>query len=260
MISAFAKGAQVLNDPEYAAVAHRAAEFFTSKMWNGSTLLRRYRDGEAAIPGFLDDYAFLAQALLDLYEADFDLAHLDAAIAIAERMLALFEDRENGAFFSTAEGDPELLLRIKDDYDGAEPAGNSVAILNLLRLARITRRADFTAAAERALQNLASRISSQPVAVPQLLVALMFHQAKPLQIVLVGSRDSEMLRKLRERFLPQATVILIDSEEAREKLSAFAPEVKGMQPAGQGTSAYICHDYACDLPTTDPARLAEIFR
>ena len=258
MVSAFAKGAQVLDDPEYAAVAQRAADFFTSKMWNGAVLLRRYRDGEAAIPGFLDDYAFLAQALLDLYETDFDLVHLDAAIAITERMLALFEDRENGAFFSTAEGDPELLLRIKDDYDGAEPAGNSVAILNLLRLARITRRPDFTRAAERALQNLASRISSQPVGVPQLLVALMFHQAKPLQIVLVGSRDSEMLPKLREHFLPQATVLFIDSDDAREKLSAFAPEVKGMQQTGQGTSAYICHDYACDLPITDPDRLAEI--
>jgi hypothetical protein len=264
MISAFARGAQVLAEPAYAAAAHRAAEFFASRMWNGSVLLRRYRDGEVAIAGFLDDYAFFAQALLDLYETEFDVAHLETAIAITERMLALFEDREAGAFFSTAEGDPDLVLRMKDDYDGAEPAGNSVAILNLLRLARITRRRDFAEAADRALQALASRITAQPTAVPQLLVALMFQQAPPLQIILAGKRDSEstraFLRRLHERFLPNAVVLLADSEETRKRLAAFAPEVTGMQQTGERTTAYVCHDYACDLPTVDPDRFAGLLK
>ena len=262
MISAFARGAQVLDESKLATAARRAASFFTTSMWDGGTLLRRYRDGEAAIAGFLDDYAFLTQALLDLYETDFEIAHLETAIAITERMLELFEDREAGAFFSTAEGDPELVLRIKDDYDGAEPAGNSVAILNLLRLARITRRSGFAEAAERALQALASRISSQPVAVPQLLVALMFRQASPLQIILSGERDTEptraLLSRLRERFQPNAIVLLVDSEETRKTLSGFAPEVAGMRQAGERTAAYVCRDYACDLPTTDPNRFAEL--
>jgi hypothetical protein len=262
MISAFARGAQVLDEPAYAAVARRAAKFFTSRMWNGTVLLRRYRDEEAAIAGFLDDYAFLAQALLDLYETGFDLAHLETAIAMTERMLALFEDREDGAFFSTAEGDSELVLRMKDDYDGAEPAGNSVAILNLLRLARITRRRDFAEAADRALRALLSRIASQPVAVPQLLVALMFRQAPPLQIILAGDRSSEstraLLRRLHQRFLPHRVVLLIDSEETRARLAAFAPEVAGMQPAAERTMAYVCRDYVCDLPTVDADRFAEL--
>ena len=258
MISAFARAARILDNPSYASTARRAAEFFTSRMWDGATLLRRYREGEAGIPGFLDDYAFLTQALLDLYEADFDLAHIETAIAITERMLALFEDREAGAFFTTAEGDPELVLRIKDDYDGAEPAGNSVAILNLLRLARITRRPDFSKAAERALQALAQRITTQAIGVPQLLVALMFHQAPPLQIVIAGDRDSALLRAAREHFLPNATALLIDSEETRRKLAAWAPEVEGMHPVEGKTAAYICHDYACELPTTDPHRLADL--
>jgi len=260
MISAFARAAQILDEPAYAAAARNAAKFFTTLMWDGTTLLRRHRDGESAIPGFLDDYAFLAQAFLDLYETNFDLAHLDTAIALTERMLALFEDRENGAFYSTAEGDPELVLRIKDDYDGAEPAGNSVAVLNLLRLSRITRRKDFTESADRALQALASRIKSQPIAVPQLLVALMFHQAPPLQIIFAGERNSALLRTARDRFLPNAVVLLADSEEARKRLSAYAPEVEGMRPMGGQTAAYVCRDYACDLPTIDPERLAALLK
>jgi uncharacterized protein YyaL (SSP411 family) len=261
MISAFARGAQVLDEPAFSVVARRAAQFFTTRMCKGDILLRRYREGEAAIPGFLDDYAFFAQALLDLYETDFDLAHLDRAIALTERILALFEDRKDGGFFSSAEGDPELVLRIKDDYDGAEPAGNSIAILNLLRLARITRRHDFAEAAERALQALASRIASQPTAVPQLLVALMFHQAPPLQIVLAGKRETVSMRAflhaLRERFLPHAAVLLVDSEETRQRLATWAPEVAAMHPSGEQTSAYVCHNYACDLPTTDPDALTQ---
>jgi len=243
MISAFARGAQVLDEPAYAGAARRAADFFISRMWDGSTLLRRYRDGDAAIPGFLDDYAFFAQALLDLYETDFDPAHLDLAVRLTERMIASFEDRDAGAFFSTAEGDPELLLRIKDEYDGAEPAGNSIAILNLLRLARMTQRDDFGAAADRALRALASRISSQPVAVPQLLVALMFRQSPPLEIVLEGARDDvqPFLRHLHERFLPNAVVLLRSSKDP-----------------GRPATASVCHDFVCDLPTTDTDKFAEL--
>ena len=245
MISAFARGAQVLDEPAYADAARRAADFFISRMWDGSTLLRRYREGEAAIPGFLDDYAFLAQALLDLYETDFDPAHLDLAVRLTERMLELFEDRAAGAFFSTAEGDPELVLRIKDEYDGAEPTGNSIAILNLLRLAHMTRRDDFGAAADHALRALASRISSQPVAVPQLLVALMFRQSPPLEIILEGSRDAvqPFLRPLHERFLPNAVVLTRSPKDPAE-------------PA----TAYVCHNFVCDLPTTDPDKFAGLLK
>ena len=106
-------------------------------------LLRRYREGDAAIPGFLDDYAMFAQALLDLYEAQFDLRHLELAVRLTEKQRELFEDTEPGGFFSTAAGDHRLVLRVKEDYDGAEPSGNSVAVMNLLRLAQMTNRAGF---------------------------------------------------------------------------------------------------------------------
>ena len=129
MISAFAKGGAILSEPRYAAAAERAADFILSRMYDAKTgvLLRRYRQQDAAIPGFLDDYAFFTQALLDLYETQFDLRHFETAVKLTEKQIELFEDREHGGFFSTAAGDATLVMRMKDDYDGAEPSGNSVA-------------------------------------------------------------------------------------------------------------------------------------
>src|SRR5262249_40923970 len=156
MISAFAKASAALGEPRYLDAAQQAAQFVLGTMREGGgreagtgVLLRRYRDGEAAIPGFLDDYAFFVQALLDLYEASFSAQYLVEADALTRQMLARFEDPGNGGFFSTAEGDPSLVLRIKDDYDGAEPSGNSVALMNLLRLAEITNDDLFRRAAAR---------------------------------------------------------------------------------------------------------------
>src|SRR5260370_21622010 len=158
MISAFAKGAQILGDERYLNAARRAADFLRQHLWReaDATLLRRYRDGEAAVEAFLDDYALLATGLLDLYETSFDRRDLDWAERLAERALELFEDREHGGFFSTREGSSDLVLRLKDDYDGAEPSGNSTMTLALLRLARMRDRADFAQAAERTLASFAA--------------------------------------------------------------------------------------------------------
>jgi uncharacterized protein YyaL (SSP411 family) len=151
MISAFAKGAQVLDEPRYLEAAQRARVFILTRMYNADLgmLRRRYRDGDAAIAGFLDDYAFFIGALLDLYEADFDPHHIETAIQLTGKMRELFEDQAEGAFFSTAAGDSNLVLRMKDDYDGAEPSGNAFALLDLLKLAHFTDRAEYRESAER---------------------------------------------------------------------------------------------------------------
>ncbi len=136
MISAFAKAGAILEEPRYSEAARRAADFVLARMYDPKSglLLRRYRREDAAIPGFLDDYAFLTQGLLDLYESAFRLEDLETAIRLTEKQLALFEDKTAGGLFSTVEGDPNLIMRMKDDYDGAEPSGNAIAALNLLRL------------------------------------------------------------------------------------------------------------------------------
>ena len=158
-------------------------------------MLRRWRAGEAAIDGFLDDYAFLALGLLDLYETSFDRADLDFAATLAERMIELFGDPAGG-FFSTAEGDASLVMRLKEDYDGAEPSGNSVAALALLKLAAITERADLREKALKPIRTFGARLQSSPQAAPYLLQALAFSLAEPRRVVIAGDARDPLARKL----------------------------------------------------------------
>jgi hypothetical protein len=260
MISAFAKGAQVFADSRYLDAARRAADFVLAHMYDvqAGTLLRRYRDGEAAIPAFLDDYAFFVQGLLDLYEAEFDARRIETAIRLTETMIARFEDPEGGGFFSTMPDEPALVLRLKDDYDGAEPSGNSIAILNLLRVARMTGRKAFEEIASNALAAFAGRMAAVPDSMPQMLAALEYSRSKPAQIVLVGTRRAAepFLCQLRRRFLPAMVVLLSDSEESRLSLARYAPEIASMEPAGAAAAAYVCENFACRLPTADPDEFA----
>jgi uncharacterized protein YyaL (SSP411 family) len=257
MISALAKGAQILDDPEYAAAARRALEFIRAKLWEpeGGRLIRRYRDGESAIDGFLDDYALLIGALIDMYETSFESADLEWAKSLAERACELFEDRESGGFFSTPlystpSEQKDVLLRLKDDYDGAEPSANSVMALALLRLTRLTGATEFAASAERTLHAFASRLRGGPSGLPQLLVALSFAAAPPMEIVLAGPSSDpamgDLLRVIRERFLPNAVTMR-------------APEAPTEMPALHGRpTVYVCENYACQLPVTEPADLGKL--
>ena len=257
MISAFAKGAQVLEKSgdahRYAQAARDARNFLHRHLWRqvDSTLLRRYRDGDAAIEAFLDDYAFLIQALVDLYETTFDLADLTWASELATRAIAVFQDAEAGGFFSSQANQIDLVLRLKDDYDGAEPSGNSVMALALLRLARITGRDDFQKAAERTLEAFSGRMLAGGAGLPQMLVAQMFAMGKPMEIVLAGPQDAEMLRAIHGRFLPNAVVMR--ASEARH-----APDI--MPPVDGLATAYVCENYACKLPVTEAHALRELLQ
>jgi uncharacterized protein len=246
MITAFAKGAQVLDEPRYEQAARRALDFIRAQLWRevDSILLRRYREGEAAIEGFLDDYAFLALALLDMYETSFQAADLTWAIRLAERAMELFEDREQGGFFS-APRDSQLILRLKDDYDGAEPSGNSGMALALLRLSRMTGREDFRSSAERTLRAFGRRMGAAPTALPQMLAASLFASSPPIEIVLAGTRDEPMLKTIHDRFLPNAIIM------RAEQSPVCMPALDGR------ATAYVCENYACRLPATTADALAE---
>ena len=264
MISAFAKGARVLGEPRYLSAAQRAADFVLRRMADpGGGLLRRYRDGEAAIPGFLDDYAFLAQAMLDLYEADFNLERIDTALRLTERMAAAFEDRELGGFFSTAAGEPDLVLRVKDEYDGAEPSGNSIAIMNLLRLSGITGARRWRETAERALRAFAATLRGAPAAVPQMLAALEDSLAAPSQVIIAGRRLAAdtvaLIEEINRRYLPGSILLLAD-EDSRERLAAWSPSTREMTPLGGKAAAYLCKDFVCRLPVTGTEELAELLQ
>lgn len=265
MISAFAKGAQVL-DEKYTGPARRAMDFLLGKLYDPATgtLLRRFRDGDAGVPGFLDDYAFLTQALLDLYEAVFDLRYLETAARLAEEMIRRFEDSGNGGFFSTAEGDASLLVRMKDDYDGAEPSANSIAILVLQRLGEMTNRPEFRDASDRALRALGRKMTAQPSAAPQLLVALGNALFPHRQIVLSGDREAvdmrALVREIHARFLPGSISLMLDSETAQSLLARSNPPIAGMKPVDGQPAAYVCQNYACQLPVTEASKLAELLQ
>jgi hypothetical protein len=176
----------------------------------------------------------------------------------------LFEDTESGAFFSSVADDHRLVLRVKEDYDGAEPSGNSVAVMNLLRLARMTNRAGFGESAERTLAAFASRLAVAPGAIPQMRMACEFLLSEPREIILAGRRDSAemraLLRELYTRFVPGKVVLLVDSVETQHALAAGIPSIESMDPLQEGARAYVCRNYTCRLPVSEPAQFAELIQ
>lgn len=267
MISAFARAGAVLDEPRYLHAARSSADFLRKRMWNPETrtLLRRYRLGDAAIPGFLDDYASFIRALTDLYEAEFEVRDLELALQLATRMIELFEDRQQGGFFSTS-SEPaaaKLLMRMKDDYDGAEPSGNSVAALALLRLERITGQTNLGDVARRAIRAFSGRIRSQPHGVPLMMCALDLSLSPLRQVVLAGEKDSpgteQMLRTIRSRFQPHRVVLLADSA-SRETLGKWNEAIREMHPVNDRTAAYVCENFTCRLPVIGAAELDELLQ
>ena len=251
-ISAFVKGYAVLREPRFLTVAQRAADFLFAKMRDpqSGNLLRRFCDGEAAISGFLDDYAFFAQALLDLFESTGNPEYLKGALSLARDGFSKFVDSENGGFFSTAASANDLLLRLKDDYDGAEPSGNSVAIDVLLRLAHITGDAAFSKQAEAGLRWFSPKLQAQPTASPQALCALYRWLSVPEQIVVRAESltpDVEaFIHDSRAKFLP-FTMVLPVTDTAAAVLTPVAPFLGSLTRTGRMT-LYHCKNLVCDLP------------
>jgi uncharacterized protein YyaL (SSP411 family) len=250
MISAFAKAAAILDAPQYARAARDAADFLLSTMrQEDGTLLRRYRNGDAAIPAMLDDYAFFAQALLDLYEATFEFRYLGEAIGITGKQRELLED-EAGGFFASAHEDTSRLMRIKDDYDGAEPSGNSVALMNLLRLYGITGGREFGASARKLIAAFQRRLAAAPFGMPQMLAACEFDIAPPREIVVAGEQRNGMVRMLWTKFDPNRILL-----RAGPELSRWQPAIAAMNSSGD-TAIYICENFACQKPARTEQDLA----
>jgi uncharacterized protein len=253
MISAFAKAYQVLGDPDHLQAAQRAADFVQNNLYL-KRLLRSYREGPSSIYAFAEDYAFLIQGLLDLYEADFDTRWLRWAGELQVQMGALFADPKGG-YFSTEEGVPDILFRLRDDHDGAEPAANSVAAMNLLRLSWIFDRVEFRDAATCIMTSSAKLLEKSPVAVPQLLAALCELLSEPLQIVIATENklDEPLVKAIGSLFLPDKIVIRADPDDPW--LSQHLPALKGMGLIDGKGAAYFCHHFTCELPVTTAEEL-----
>ncbi|HEX4639354.1 MAG TPA: thioredoxin domain-containing protein [Chthoniobacterales bacterium] len=262
MISAYARAAQVLDEPRYLESATRAAKFLRANLYHEKILFRSFRDGRSNVEGFADDYAFVIQGLLDLYEASFDIEWLKFALELQETQDRLFFDEKGGGYFSTSGKDKSVVLRMKDDNDSAEPAASSVAATNLLRLAQLRNDKEFEARARNTIDAFASTLNHFASAMPQLLVAVDFSLSKPRQIVVAGKIDNDgtkaLLREVHQHFLPNKILIFADGDAGQKFFAEKNEAVAAMSPVDGKPAAYVCENFTCKEPVTDPAKLREL--
>ena len=257
MISAFARASRILGEPRYREAAVKAAEFVFDTMYNVGkrVLIRRYRQGEVRFEAHLDDHAFLVQSFLDLYEATFNIEWLKRAVEIQGVSITLFWDSAEGGFFDFSGKDASILLRTKEAYDGAEPAGNSVAVLNMLRLAQITDDNALKKQTDATLKYFGALLAQSPSAMPLLVAALDSSLLPHKQIVLAGEKEStgmrSFLKELYRYFLPDTIILFADGDAGQEYLAERLPFMRSMRPVDGIATAYVCENYACKLPATD---------
>ena len=257
MIAALAVAARLFGEERYAAAARRAADFILARMRDaGGGLLHRYREGESAIPGNLDDYAFFTWGLLELYGAGFEPAYLEAAVELTGDLIRRFRDEGRGGFYFTPEDGQPLIVRPREIYDGALPSGNAVAMMNLLTLGRLTARTEYVELAHGILQGFADSVRQQPSAHSFLMGAMLLALGRSTQIVIVGERDAPDTRRMilesGRGYRPGAVTMLLTPGN-REIMNGIAPFTRSFPDGGGKTVAYVCTDHACSEPTRDLA-------
>jgi hypothetical protein len=264
MISAHAQAALILGDARYAERATRAADFVLTKLRQDGRLLRSYKAGQARHNGYLDDHAFLIAGLLDLYEATGTPRWLKEAIVLDKVLEDHYEDKQAGGFFMTSNDHEQLLAREKPSYDGAEPSGNSVQALNLLRLYEFTTEDRYRVRAEKALQAFNEILQRAPAAVSELLLAMDYHLDTPKEIVIVTPKSrveaEPFLAKLGTTFLPNRIVVVVPEGEELAAQAKLIPLVASKVTQGGKATAYVCEQKVCALPTTDPTIFAKQIR
>ena len=262
MIAALATAARTFEDDAYEAAAVDAADFLLDTMMEEGRLLHRYRDGEAAIPAHLDDYAFLVWGLIELYQTTFEPRWLEAALDLMDQCLERFWDEEEGGFFLTAADGEELIVRPKELSDGALPSGNSVQLANLLRLARLTGRTELEERAAALSRWSGRQVRSRPPSFTALLAGLQFALGPTQEVVIAGPPEAEdtsaLVDAVRSVYTPFAVVLQRPPGAAR--VTELAPFTEAQTPVDGGAAAYVCQEFRCEAPTTDPDELREQLR
>lgn len=259
MISALARAGEAFDDQKYVDAGVAAARFIETHLFDSSSgsLKRRYRDGTADVDGLLEDYAFLVQGCLDLFEASFDPHWLSMALRLQATQDRLFWDAKDGAYFSTRADAAHLLARMKEDYDGAEPAANSVAAMNLVRLWQLMEDDGWRDRADATFRALSGRVARSGSAVPQLMSALDFRHSTQKQIVLAGNPAAAetrvLLRAVHDRQIPNKALTVVDGGQQQAELAKLVPRLAEMTPRNGRATIYVCENRICNLPTSDPA-------
>lgn len=252
MIAAFAKAGRALGNDGFVQAAIRANAFIESEMrQENGELWHRWRDGHKAVQGHLEDYAFMIHGLLELYESTLDFHYLETALSYNDILSASFMDEAGGGYFMTADDAEALIVRPKETYDGAIPSGNSVQMLNLLKLARLTGRPELERQATETGKAFGGSIGRSPSSFSQALIALRFAQAETVEIVVVGDRGSDETRKMLEcinaGYQPGRVVLFKDPADA-DALAEIAPFTAGQGMVDGKTTVYICRSFSCEQP------------
>jgi uncharacterized protein len=258
MLGALARAAMILDDADFRAAAEKNIAFLKDKLWDDKTktLYHRWRDGERDQVQLLEAYAYLLSGVLDMYQSTLEPKHLEFAIGLAESMLQKFYDSEEGGFWQSPAGSGDLILRVKEDYDGAEPSGNSVAILSLLKLGSITDRKDFTQAGEKSLRLFSDRLQRMPQAVPYMLLALDYSLEEPKRIVLAGNIGNSEAKSL----LHAAHAVYQPNKVVLGTTGPVEPFARTLGSNDKKATAYLCTGTACQPPTSDPAKIKNFLK
>jgi len=260
MLSAFVEAYKVLGNPRYLEIAGQTTDFLLTHLYRDGRLLRSFKDGQAKFNAYLDDYAFFAAALIDLYEATFERAYLERAIEFTETLLTRFWDEQEGGFFFTSSDHETLISRSKSAFDGSIPSGNSVAVFNLLRLFSLTEKQDYLAKAEQVLRLFYDAMEQNPFGFSNMLCALDFYLNRPKEIVLLGDKHAaetkDMLARIHRLFIPHKTIVCLD---LREQPGIQLPSLlTGKTQVDGKLTVYVCHNFTCSLPVTEWGALKEL--
>ena len=255
MIAALAKAAIVLDEPLYLDAAEKAAEFVLHSISKGERLLKRYRNGVAALDAHLDDYAFMAWGLLELYEATFATKYLSQALDLMNIMVEDFWDDKNGGFFLGSDQSEKLIVRSKTAYDGAIPSGNSVAVMNMVKLTRITGNTNWAELAEKTIRAFSEDVNRAPTGYTLMLTGFMFDTQNSKEIVIVGdSRNrntTKFLHTIRASYAPHKVLLFKDTSVSDNRLEQLANWTSTQNSINGKPTAYVCKNFACNQPTSD---------
>lgn len=260
MVAALSRASQILSEPKYLQAATKTADFILQEMKTpDNKLYHRYAKGERAVLGFLDDYAFLVFGLLELYEACFDEKYLQISADLTKSMIEKFWDEKNSGFFFTEKMADEGVPRLKQTYDGAAPSGNSVALYNLLRLARLSSESSFGNYADKLLRAVSEEVNSQPLGHMFMLLGLEFALGPTFNVVLAGDPADKdtltMIDALRKIYQPNLTIAIATPEKSK----LASPGVVYEKIDGKPT-AYVCRDQTCMPPTNNIGKIAELLK
>ena len=266
MIAALARGGRVLKNQDYTRASERAADFILKKLRNKEgRLLARYRDGDAAILAYADDYAFMIWGLLELYEAAYQPCYLEEALSLNDDLLKHFWDDENGGLFLYGDDGEQLIVRPKEIYDGATPSANSQTAINLIRLSRITGDSKYADYAKRIFESFGETVNRYPLGYTHLMSAVLYAESPWEEIVIAGKPEKkdtiDMIDAVHSIYLPFGVSILNPiTQSERESVERIIPCIRGRTMIDDKATAYVCRDFACQNPVTDIDKLIDLIR